>query len=424
VCSGKSTAAGVIARSLGFEVIEFNASDVRNKKSLEHVVGDITGNRGMTEFFSFGSAAATSNNSLSKPPSSKPSVIIMDEVDGMGGNEDRGGMQELVSLIKKTRTPMICIANDATIPKMKTLKNYCVCITWRRVPAAQIAPKIQEICRKEGLQIDRPSLEKLAESTQGDIRQILNFLQMFRKANKSVSFEDVKARIERSGKDFDLGPFDVVPGFFRPIPPAPAGKKNDWIGDRQNMYFVDSDIIPLFIQENYPHGRAVVHDLQGLKSNELLRSRTVQTTNPNGLQVMNDVLTMGQVSEAADSISLGDLLSDSMYSEQDYTLMPAHAVLSTIYPAYLMRGGMSDRIAFPQWLGKQSSRGKFMRIAREFKTALTMDIKADNNDIIMFILPTLRQQLLQALTNDDEEVNCNSGAIALTGSWTAVVQLC
>lgn len=89
-------------------------------------------------------------------------------------------MAELVSLIKKSRTPLICIANDASTPKMKTLKNYCDCITWKRVPAAQIAPRIQEICRKEGLQIDRPSLEKLAESTQGDIRQILNFLQFAR----------------------------------------------------------------------------------------------------------------------------------------------------------------------------------------------------------------------------------------------------
>lgn len=77
--SGKSTAASVIARSLGFEVLEFNASDTRNKASLEHVVGDITGNRGMTEFF------ATGNKPMQRP---KSNVIIMDE---SATREDTGG---------------------------------------------------------------------------------------------------------------------------------------------------------------------------------------------------------------------------------------------------------------------------------------------------------------------------------------------
>lgn len=35
----------------------------------------------------------------------------MDEVDGMSGG-DRGGVQELINLIKNTRVPIVCIAND------------------------------------------------------------------------------------------------------------------------------------------------------------------------------------------------------------------------------------------------------------------------------------------------------------------------
>eukprot|EP00960_Hanusia_phi_P060718 764592-Hanusia_phi.AAC.1 len=33
------------------------------------------------------------------------------KVDGMSGG-DRGGVQELISLIKNTRVPIVCIAND------------------------------------------------------------------------------------------------------------------------------------------------------------------------------------------------------------------------------------------------------------------------------------------------------------------------
>ena len=39
-------------------------------------------------------------------------VLIMDEVDGMAGNEDRGGVAELIQLIKTTRIPIICICNN------------------------------------------------------------------------------------------------------------------------------------------------------------------------------------------------------------------------------------------------------------------------------------------------------------------------
>jgi replication factor C subunit 1 len=42
---------------------------------------------------------------------SKKSVIIMDEVDGVGAG-DRGGRNALIQVIKLTRTPIICICND------------------------------------------------------------------------------------------------------------------------------------------------------------------------------------------------------------------------------------------------------------------------------------------------------------------------
>lgn len=46
----------------------------------------------------------------------------MDEVDGMAGNEDRGGMQELIGIIKTSKVPIICLCNDRQSPK--------VCFLW------------------------------------------------------------------------------------------------------------------------------------------------------------------------------------------------------------------------------------------------------------------------------------------------------
>lgn len=49
----------------------------------------------------------------------------MDEVDGMSGNEDRGGVQELIALIKKSKIPIITMCNDRNHPKIRSLANHC-----------------------------------------------------------------------------------------------------------------------------------------------------------------------------------------------------------------------------------------------------------------------------------------------------------
>jgi replication factor C subunit 1 len=62
----------------------------------------------------------------------------MDEVDGMAGNEDRGGMQELIQLIKSCRVPVICMCNDRHHPKIRSLTNYCFDLQFSRPRVEQI----------------------------------------------------------------------------------------------------------------------------------------------------------------------------------------------------------------------------------------------------------------------------------------------
>lgn len=62
----------------------------------------------------------------------------MDEVDGMAGNEDRGGIQELIQLIKFTKVPVICMCNDRNHPKIRSLVNYCFDLRFSRPRVEQI----------------------------------------------------------------------------------------------------------------------------------------------------------------------------------------------------------------------------------------------------------------------------------------------
>lgn len=48
---GKTTAVHLVAKELGFDVVELNASDARNKASLDATVRELIGNHTVAEFF-------------------------------------------------------------------------------------------------------------------------------------------------------------------------------------------------------------------------------------------------------------------------------------------------------------------------------------------------------------------------------------
>ena len=73
-----------------------------------------------------------------KEDSGRAHALIMDEVDGMAGNEDRGGMQELINLIKSTKIPIICMCNDRNSQKVRSLANYCFDLRFYRPKVDQI----------------------------------------------------------------------------------------------------------------------------------------------------------------------------------------------------------------------------------------------------------------------------------------------
>lgn len=72
-----------------------------------------------------------------KEVTTKKSVIIMDEVDGVGAG-DRGGIKALIDIIKSTKTPIICICNDRGNQKLKSLLNYVYDLKFSRPKQSDI----------------------------------------------------------------------------------------------------------------------------------------------------------------------------------------------------------------------------------------------------------------------------------------------
>lgn len=61
----------------------------------------------------------------------------MDEVDGVGGG-DRGGLGALLLIIKKTKVPIIMIANDRGDRRIQSLMNHSFDIKFTQPTSRQI----------------------------------------------------------------------------------------------------------------------------------------------------------------------------------------------------------------------------------------------------------------------------------------------
>ncbi|XP_048590170.1 replication factor C subunit 1 isoform X2 [Nematostella vectensis] len=360
---GKTTTATLVCQELGYSYVEMNASDARSKKTLEQVVSESLSNKSMDAF------VGTSKGVAAK--SGVKHVLLMDEVDGMAGSEDRGGMQELISLIKTSKIPIICMCNDRNSQKIRSLANYCFDLRFSRPRVEQIKGAMMSIAYKEGIKIPPPAMDQIIQGANQDIRQVLHNMSMWTATNKTLTYDQAKQEASNAQKDIKLGPFDAIRKLLSGSDSSKLSLK-----DKSDLFFCDYSLMPLFVQENY----LMVSPSQA--SGDLKK-------------------TLDLVSRTADSICDGDLVSRQIRSNSSWSLLPMQAMLSAVIPSYFISGGMGQRIDFPQWLGKNSKQGRLDRILQELQAHMRISTSADKSSINLEYIPHLRQALTTPLTDQD-----------------------
>ncbi len=110
------------------ELVETNASDYRTAEDIKRFAG-----------------LASQYSTLF----GKKRLVLLDEVDGIAGKEDRGGMKELTTVLKETRTPVVLTANDAYSSRFATLRKYCLVIVFKNPTVREVVSHLKRICDKE-----------------------------------------------------------------------------------------------------------------------------------------------------------------------------------------------------------------------------------------------------------------------------------
>ena len=263
--TGKTTLAHLAAHEFA-DHIELNASD---KRSYDILLGTV------------GEASATGslfNQGLK--------LIILDEVDGIHGTDDRGGIRAITKIIKEGHHPLVMMANDPYSKRIKSLKSKCQVISIRKVHTNSIVALLKKICLKEGVEFEEYVLRTLAKRSNGDLRSAINDLEIIARGKESITTEDLKIISQK----------DDIHNIFDSVRTVLKSKNPQRIKDAMRVEADPAFMLEL-ITENIPREYEKKHEIQNayemISKADIYLGRAFQTRNYGYWKYSYDLMSLG-----------------------------------------------------------------------------------------------------------------------------------
>ena len=263
---GKTVCVEALANDLQMELVEKNASDYRTAGAIQRFAG-----------------LASQYGTLF----GEKRLILLDELDGIAGTADKGGVRAVTEIVKATQRPIVLIANNAYDPRFRTLRKYCLLIEFKKPTVRQVAKHLKKVCAGEGIDAEEEALKFIAERSGRDVRSAVNDLQALAQGKKRLVYEDVAWLAERDRKD-------VIFNVLRTI----LYSKDSWEAKRTvNTADMNPDMLFHWIYENTPYHLTDPHDLtkamDALSLADIYRRRIRSTQNWSLLRYVLDFMTAG-----------------------------------------------------------------------------------------------------------------------------------
>jgi replication factor C large subunit len=263
---GKTVSVEALANDLRMELVEKNASDYRTEEAVKHFAGLAS---------QYGSLFGGRR------------IVLLDELDGLTGTADKGGVKAITDVVKSAQCPIVLIANNAYDPRFTELRNYCLLIEFKKPPAGEVMKHLKRICEREGIQAEESALKFIAQRSEGDVRSAVNDLQALAQGKKRLTYEDVSW----------LGYRDRQETIFNVLRMIIYGRT--CMGAKQAVDMADVDIDMLFewIYENVPAHLTDPHDLaramDALSMADVYRGRIRSTQDWSFIRYVIDYMTAG-----------------------------------------------------------------------------------------------------------------------------------
>ena len=158
--AGKTYFISQILKDIGYDMIKYDAGDIRNKSLIETITSNNISSRNVLDLMT---------------KKQRKIAIVMDEIDGMNSG-DKGGINALIKLIRqkktkkqklegKTMNPIICIGNYYTDKKMRELMKVCNVFELKSPTKLQVKTLLQD---------ELTNFQKIKET---DLNYILSYIQ-------------------------------------------------------------------------------------------------------------------------------------------------------------------------------------------------------------------------------------------------------
>lgn len=266
VGTGKTSIAYALAEEFDWEVLEMNASDKRTQDIVDHIAG---------------------LGSQTRSFSGKRKLILIEEVEGLSGLQDRGASKAVINVIKGTKTPIIITCNDIQNKNLSGMKVHCEQVGLKKVSPGSVVKRLKGILDSEGIRVeDVKPLQRIADNTDGDMRSAINDLQAM--AQGEAMLRDESVFLEQRDRPIDV--YKALQRIFRCTDYA-ACRKTLWDLDEEPRNFIVwlDENIPLEYQMPPERGRAFNH----LSRADVFLGRVLNRQHWGFLRYVNDLMTVG-----------------------------------------------------------------------------------------------------------------------------------
>jgi DNA polymerase III delta prime subunit len=181
--TGKTTFVTNILKELNYDVVKYDAGDIRNKSIIDTITKHNMSDKNIMSMFH---------------KKVKKIAIVMDEIDGMN-NGDKGGINTLIKLIRPKKTkkqkleevtmnPIICIGNYHIDKKIKELMKVCNVVELKLPTHTQMVNIINSLMPS----LEDSLLQNIIKFVQSDLRKVNSIANIYNKKQSMLKNEIIQ----------------------------------------------------------------------------------------------------------------------------------------------------------------------------------------------------------------------------------------
>ena len=296
---GKTLTIKLILEEFNYNIRIINPNEIKDHRLLDD----------FNDYYNFISSIYSKisfNNTINKKI-----AVIFDETENISLTSEKKYIMDIHKYNNKLKAfPLIFISNNQHSKLLNDLKKNCDEIVFEVPFKNEIKEIISNILIKENIKFENANLiDKIIDLSQNDVRRLINLLQeLSLNYNNFITEQNIEEFINKTReKDIDIGLFNSTVQIINNYLPYDNIIK---------LYETEKVLLPLMIYENY-------------------------------LKKMNSENNINNIRNISNSISIGDNIETSIYTDQNWYLQNIHGFFTCINTSYwINKNNLKNKIDF------------------------------------------------------------------------------